>query len=436
MFKPSLSRFSWFLLTAAACALLALPALADSHARIVRLSDVQGSVQIDKNTGIGFENAFLNLPLTQGAKVKTRERGRAEIEFEDGSTLRLTPNTTVEFATLDADDSGKRISVVNLVEGMAYVNWLGKNGDAFSLNFSHEKLALDRGAHFRVEATPQTADVAVFKGDVNVEGPSGKVTVEKKKTANFDASDNDKFTLAKNIEEAPLDAWDKDASTYHEQYAKNNSSPFGYGMSDLNYYGAFSNVPGYGTMWQPYFTGASWDPFMDGAWAFSPGFGYMFASAYPWGWMPYHYGNWMFIPSMGWMWQPGGWNSFGTAPRFAGTLPANFHPLVAPVSATARTVVVGRGPALSAVSASQLTVRSGSAGAGIPRGSLENLHNMNRQVSKTGFAEVRTAPQFSTVSPRNSSMAAERGTSHSTLSSPSVHSTASTSHSSGGTSHH
>ena len=182
MFKFSVSASGIFLLmAAAACAISALPALADSQVRIVRLSDVQGSVQIDKNTGLGFENAFLNLPITQGVHVKTGNRGRAEIEFEDGSTLRLTPNTTVEFSTLGLNDAGKRISEINLIEGMAYVNWLGKAGEEFSLNFSREKIVLNHTAHFRVETSPQVADVAVFKGDVDVEGPAGKVTVEKKK---------------------------------------------------------------------------------------------------------------------------------------------------------------------------------------------------------------------------------------------------------------
>jgi FecR protein len=391
MSKLSLSRFGTVLLTAAACVLLALPALAGSQARIVRLSDVQGSVQIDKNTGLGFENAFLNLPVTQGTQVKTRDRGRAEIEFEDGSTMRLTPNTTVEFSTLGVDDSGKRISVINLVEGMAYVNWLGK--DDFSLNFSKEKLALDRAAHFRIETSPTVAHLAMFKGEADVEGPAGKVTVEKKKTATFDTSD-DKYTVADKIAEAPLDSWDREASTYHEQYAKNNSSPYGYGVSDLNYYGAYSNVPGYGMMWQPFFTGVGWDPFMDGAWSFYPGMGYMFASAYPWGWMPYRYGNWMMVPGMGWMWQPGGYGNWLTVPRFAGTLPANFHPLVAPAEGTGKTIAVGRGGATSAARASFLTVRSGSAGMGIARGSLENLKNLNREVAKNGSARVAPAPQF------------------------------------------
>src|SRR5271165_6672042 len=104
------------LLALAVSMLIALPAFAESQARIVRLSDVQGSVQIDKNTGLGFENAFLNLPITQGTQLRTGATGRAEIEFEDGSTLRLTPNTSVIFSTLAASDAGQHFSTVDLVE--------------------------------------------------------------------------------------------------------------------------------------------------------------------------------------------------------------------------------------------------------------------------------------------------------------------------------
>ena len=446
MSKASVSRFGLVVLTATACALLALPALADSQARIVRLSDVQGTVQIDKNTGMGFENAFLNLPITQGTQLRTGDRGRAEIEFEDGSTLRLTPNTSVEFSTLGSSDAGKHISVINLVNGMAYVNWLGKSGDEFSLNFSDEKIALDHAAHFRVSTSTQTASVAVFKGDVDVDGPSAKVSVEKKKTATFDLAADDKSTIADNIADAPLDAWDKEAISYHDQYSKNNSTPLGYGASDLNYYGAYNNVPGYGMMWQPYFTGVGWDPFMDGAWSWYPGYGYMFASAYPWGWMPYRYGNWMFVPGFGWMWQPGGFNSWGTAPRFAGTMPVGFHPLVAPSSGTVRTVAVGRGGAVSTLAPSRLVVRTGSAGMGIPRGSVGNLSHLNHQVAKSGFAEVRPTPQFGSTSSRpsgfapssgsGSSRSASSSSSASTTSGSSIGHSPSGGHSSGGAPHH
>jgi len=396
MTTPSPSRL---ILALFAVAVLSLPALAESQARIVRLSDVQGSVQIDKNTGLGFESAFVNLPITQGTHLRTGAGGRAEVEFEDGSSMRLTPNTTVEFSKLGRSDSGQLLSEINLAEGMAYVNWLGK--DELALNFSREKVSLDRPAHFRVDTSTKVADLAVFKGDVDVEGPNGNLSVEKKKTATFDAADNDKSTVARKIEEEPLDSWDKEAVEYHDQYAKNNSSPYGYGVSDLNYYGAYSNVPGYGMMWQPYFTGVGWDPFMDGAWGFYPGFGYMFASAYPWGWMPYRYGSWMFIPGYGWGWQPGGWNTWQPVPIYRPTSLVHVTPLVAPTGGT-KTVLVGKSATTTPMMGARYTVHAGSAGLGIPRGSISNLSHMNHQVAKSGFVQVHPAPQFAATSPNRS----------------------------------
>jgi hypothetical protein len=383
---------------ALACALWALPAAADSQARIVRLSDVQGAVQIDKNSGLGFENAFVNLPITQGTQLRARENGRAEIEFEDGSTLRVTPNTTVEFSTLGLSDAGKRVSVVELVGGRAYVSWLGKSGDEFTLNFSQEKVVLSQAAHFRVTSSSSVAEVASFKSDLEVAGPSGTVKVDKKKMVSFDVNDNDKSTVAKNFEGDPYDQWDKESVEYHEQYAKNNSTPYGYGYSDLGYYGGYSNLPGYGTLWQPYFAGAGWNPFMDGAWAWYPGMGYMWASAYPWGWMPYYYGNWMFVPGYGWGWQPGGWNTWRGGIHYVGAAVAGFHAPVAP--AGVNTVAVGKGgPVVANAARLHSVVRSGSAGLGIPRGSYGNLHHLNVEVAKSGFVELREARQFSASSP-------------------------------------
>jgi hypothetical protein len=407
MSNPSFSgsRSALVFLTAIACAFFALPALAGSQARIVRLSDVQGSVQIDKNTGLGFENAFLNLPVMQGAQLRTRGNGRVEIEFEDGSTMRLGPNTAVEFSALGLTDAGQKISEVNLSEGLAYVNWLGSDG--FTLNFSREKVALNHAAHFRVETSSDLAKFAVFKGDVVVEGPGGKQTVNKKQMAEFGLSHEDQFTLAK-IDEAPLDSWDRESIQYHEQYARNNSPVSGYGASDLGYYGNYTSVPGYGMMWQPFFTGVGWDPFMDGAWSWYPGYGSMFVSAYPWGWMPYRYGNWMFIPGMGWMWQPGALTTWNALPSTAGKLPATYHALVAPVG-TVKTVVVGKGgPGFSSPARSGMVVRNGSAGMGIARGSLGNLKSLNHEVAKSGSVEVHSSPQFAASAP-SSGLAAFEG---------------------------
>src|SRR5437667_7788659 len=113
-------RRAWmysFVLAALAFSLLTVPSFADSQVRIVRLSDVEGDVQIDRNSGQGYEKAFLNLPITQGAKLRANDDGRAEVEFEDGSTVRITPGTVVEFPQLALRDSGARASTVDLREG-------------------------------------------------------------------------------------------------------------------------------------------------------------------------------------------------------------------------------------------------------------------------------------------------------------------------------
>ena len=246
----------------------------------------------------------------------------------------------------------------------------------------------------------------MFKGEADVDGPAGKVVVDKKKTATFDPADDDKSTVADKIAEAPLDSWDREASEYHQQYAKNNSSPYGYGVSDLNYYGSYNNVPGYGMMWQPFFTGTGWDPFMDGAWSFYPGDGLHVSSAYPWGWMPYRYGNWMMVPGRGWMWQPGGYSNWLSVPRFAGTLPANFHPLVAPVEGTGKTIAVGKGGIDLPLLIGSYGLKSGSAGMGIARGSMEDLRHLNHEVAKNGFARVSSSPQFAGRSAMSSGFSA------------------------------
>ncbi|MEY2414408.1 MAG: hypothetical protein QOD84_3014 [Acidobacteriaceae bacterium] len=389
-------RMPLFVLLFLACSIGA--AFADSQVRIVRLSTVEGSVQVNRNTGAGYEKAMLNFPITQGVKVRTQSEARAEIEFEDGSTLRLAPDTTVDFPQLSLRDSGSKVSDVNLESGKLYVNFAAAKDDELTLIFGHEKLGLKRAAHLRIETAPDGITVAVFKGDVEVQGPSGTVTVSKNRTAVFDVLNNDHATVAKNLEPDPYDAWDKQQQQYHERYnatASNAYSPYTYGVADLNYYGNFFSAPGYGTLWQPYFASAGWDPFMNGAWAFNSGAGFGWVSSYPWGWTPYHYGSWVFIPAYGWAWQPGGaWVGLNTVPRIVN--PPRQFVAPQPPSGGVKTVAVNRGPlpVLSGRSANKLVIRNDSAGLGVPRGGLKNPAKVSQSVAQSGSVATRihTAP--------------------------------------------
>ena len=375
-------------------ALAATAVMAESHARIVRLSDIQGNVEIDRNSGQGFEKASVNMPLVEGMKLSAKSDARAEVEFEDGSTVRITPNTKIEFTALSLQDSGAKVSTITLTQGLAYFDYTAKQKDnVFTVLFKDEKVRPEESVRFRVKLEEATASVAVFNGELNVEGLSGPVQVGKNKSASFDLANGNESMLAKNIEEEPFDGWDKEQAKYQKEYASKGSYrdyPYSYGVSDLNYYGNYYNVPGYGMLWQPYFAGVGWDPFMDGSWMFYPGVGYTWVSAYPWGWMPYRYGAWNFVPGYGWMWAPGGFGGgWATVVRVTNP-PTRFRPPAPPVRGTA-TVAVGR-PATSTFAPSRLTVRNDSAGLGVPRGAVSNMSKVSRQVQTAGTATVHPAP--------------------------------------------
>ncbi len=388
-----MSRISFRLMTTAAAAVLVLiaspPAFSDSHVRIVRLSYVEGDVQIDR--GSGYEKAMMNLPITEGTSIRSADDGRAEIELEDASAIRVTPRTEIRFPELSLRDTGAKLSTVEVVKGTAYLDFNRSKKDELNVLFGREKIALARSSRLRIGLNDSSAAVAVFKGDIQVEGPSGITQVKKNQTADFDLSANDlsandQPVLAKNIEKQPYDNWDKQQSEFHSRYSGNsyNSySPYAYGSSDLNYYGNFFDAPGYGTLWQPYFTDASWDPFMHGAWAFSPGFGYGWVSAYPWGWTPYHYGTWVFLPSYGWAWQPGGaWTGWYSQPRILNP-PRGFAVPRAP--STGRTTLVVNRTAYSAPSVqsrNRLAIPNNSAGLGIRRGEINDLATVSRQIDQ------------------------------------------------------
>ena len=397
-----------YIMTGVLFALVAsLPAFADSHVRIVRLSYIEGGVQISRGAGASYEKAIVNLPITEGAKLKTSD-GRAEVEFEDGSTLRIVPDSEAEFPQLALRDSGAKVSVVEVKKGAAYIDFAGSKGDEFSVRFGEEKIALAHAAHLRIVLGDEDSSVAVFKGLIQVDSPSGALEVKKNQSITFDL-DNNQYKLAKSIHETPYDSWDDQQNEYHTRYAAksyNGYSPYAYGTTDLAYYGNFFNAPGYGMMWQPYLAGMGWDPFMDGAWAFNSGFGFGWVSAYPWGWTPYHYGTWVFLPGYGWAWQPGGvWNSWYSQPRVLNA-PKSFTVPRAPVSGTS-TVVVNRGPA-STFAGSKLIVRNNSAGLGVPRGQLENMARLSQKAQERGVVTQRMPMQPGTMSSSAERMGSSR----------------------------
>lgn len=331
-----------------AAGLAVLPAWADSQVRIVRLSLVTGPVQIDRATGQGFEKAIANMPITQGMKLRTDGNSRAEVEFEDGTTVRLISGAEVQFPELALRSDGARVSQVRVDGGTVYFDVRHKKNDDMRLAFASQQVLLDHSVHFRMDVNNDQAQIAVFKGDLTLPGPVQQAKVKKNETLTLDLRDNAQYELAKGISPMESDAWDANRLEYHDYYASSNygRSPYSYGRSDLNYYGSWGYMPGYGNVWRPFGVGYGWDPFSNGYWSYYPGSGYMFVSGYPWGWSPYRYGSWVFIGGAGWCWRPGRWNNWNPVTPVYNAPPSYVPPrppVVAPGGGTP-TVIVTRVP--------------------------------------------------------------------------------------------
>ena len=349
--------FARVVVSALFVAVASVAALADSHVRIVRLSSVEGQVQMDRATGQGNERAILNTPITEGTKLATGNDGLAEVEFENQSALRLTENSEIKFTQMLMNDAGNKINRMTIDRGLVYVDTASKGDDLYLLNIGNQTIQVGRDTLVRISADQDQINLAVLKGEAQLDGGTQPVIIRKKETLTASTKTVSDYTVAKGIDQDRFDKWNEEREDYSREYADNQGyggPSHAYGLQDLNYYGDFFYASGYGYVWQPYgFASAltGWDPYSNGAWMFYPGMGYAWASAYPWGWLPYHYGSWAYINNTGWAWVPGKYvrqwanNSFQAVPVIAKAPKGYAVPTTPVVSASVKsapTVLVGK----------------------------------------------------------------------------------------------
>ncbi len=292
--------------------LVAVSAQATSHVRIVRLSYVDGTVQMDRANGQGLERAVLNSPVVEGSRLITGSNGLAEIEFEDNTVIRLGEATEIRFSQLLINDAGDKVNEVDLLRGTLYFDTRNNKTDIDRVIAAGQTFVLRRDSQVRFQMSGDQVRAAMLSGEATMDNGGQLVRLKKNDTVTVDATNSTGYVLAKGVDSLPLDRWNSERKAYQEAYAYNNTGYGGKslaasGYSDLAYYGAFMNVPGYGMAWQPFGASswAGWDPYLSGTWNYLGGMGYVWASAYPWGWMPYHYGTWANVPAYGWLWVPG-----------------------------------------------------------------------------------------------------------------------------------
>jgi hypothetical protein len=293
--------------------------------RAARLSFLQGSVTVDHVDNTGSDPAQINMPLAQGTRVATGRDGEAEIEFEDGSVVRLTPNSSLDLTALTADENGNMTTDLALTNGLMYAELRAAAKFVYSVNAGGVLVSPVVNATVRITMDQPPVVVAVLDGTAQVEsgdstgGEGYRTNVNAGETLTGDAADAGRYSLTKEVAENSWDKWntDRDAAAVNEAATQTDvrndyAGDAGYGWSDLDANGSWYGVPGQGEVWQPNVAAyPGFDPYGYGSWVWYPGSGYVWASGYAWGWTPYRCGNWSYWDDFGWGWQPGNGCGFG-----------------------------------------------------------------------------------------------------------------------------
>jgi len=298
-------------------------AVAKSHARVVRLSYVGGTVMVKRPGSAEEEPAMVNVPIQEGFELSTSGGSYAEVEFENGSTARIGELSKLLFHQLALDADGNKLNGMTFEQGYATFHFLPEHNvppsahrdgtihfqptdiDVYRVKIADATVTADGKCEFRTDLDQDRYRVEVFNGSVDVATPTlssklGEGKILEDKSGGTELAFNTRKGIVKDTWDQWTEARDKQVQLTEKDESVHPTGPR-YGWSELDTYGEWITLPGGRFGWSPY-ARAGWSPYTNGQWGLYPGLGWTWISGEPWGWLPYHCGLWDFDASFGWYW--------------------------------------------------------------------------------------------------------------------------------------
>ena len=266
----------------------------------IRLSLIEGVVQVLIQDTTDWTEATINLPLNEGDRLWVSDDGKAELQVRGGAYVRADGNTALDILTVDHDSAQYYLD-----RGHIYSN--NRQGGIRTIQIDTPLSSLrsyDNSIMMLDVSEDGVTELSVLKGYVYAESKAGATRVSAGSTLTIREDNSAELAPISSPDEwerwnmerdQRLAAWG-DSSRYlpdelHE-YA-----------SDFNDNGRWDYVGDYGYVWVPTVAVAGWAPYTVGSWIWIRG-SYVWIDYDPWGWAPSHYGRWVFLASRGWCWVP------------------------------------------------------------------------------------------------------------------------------------
>ena len=309
-----------------------------------RIQRVDGNVALNnagsnnEPTDADWVQATPNQPFSVGDRIYTRENSHASLAFTGRDFARLNPNTSLDVLSL-ADQRTQ----LALRDGSAMfdVGYLAP-GELFEVATPYGAVDLQQPGLYNVGINNGNVLVSVLSGLAQVVGlgSSGQISRGEVlqlvgqtaadavlsridgRNAGYLVDDYYSYQYPRYYDGRYSDynAYLNDPY-YFDPYRRTSSYQYvnSYipGLYDLDYYGDWQNLNGYGNAWAPRVDN-NWAPYQDGYWMTDYPYGPTWVSSEPWGYAPYHYGRWAYVSNQ-WYWVP---DSINSTPAYSPALVA------------------------------------------------------------------------------------------------------------------
>ncbi|HEX7613762.1 MAG TPA: DUF6600 domain-containing protein [Thermoanaerobaculia bacterium] len=268
---------------------------------VVRVAYFSGQVSYSRGDDPdAWQPASLNFPMTLGDRLYTAKGSRLELQTEGGA-IYLAPETDLAALNLTLDVKQFSLGIGAASFHIRRVD----SGESFEVDTPNSAITFDRPGDYRIDVDRDgNTRVIVNRGHAYVAAAGGEVPLGAGQLMAIDGIDSPVY----DVTALPRrDSWDQWVQTRSQRfrdagrYVNQDVS----GVDDLNQYGRWSQVAGYGTCWSPANVAAGWQPYRAGRWTWQDPWGWSWVSNEPWGWAPYHYGRWVTSQSR-WYWVPVG----------------------------------------------------------------------------------------------------------------------------------
>src|SRR4030042_4143800 len=272
-----------------ATVLLLVPAYAlSANLGYMRISLIEGDVQIKTPDAGDWGYASINTPLAEGDQVWVPQDGKVELQLNTGTYVRLGQNSALQILSMDYDSSQFYLS-----QGNAYIYYAAPRGSVIQVDTPDVSTRAFDSAIFRIDMSEQYTDVAVYKGFVETETEVGETRINAGQMVSLGQNTNGELAPM-----GPSDDWETWNKTRNDRIFARRGASSSYLPAELSAYsydldniGRGVQVPDYGYVWTPTIVvGASWSPYRDGRWMWGGG-DYVWVGSESWGWGPYHYGG-------------------------------------------------------------------------------------------------------------------------------------------------